>query len=346
MYLLINTTHPTNKGGVAQFYQDLPHIDGMEIAYNYVGTRQGKAGKTLLLGDFCRFLRTALRSRPDIVLLNPSLQRKALARDALYALACRLLAIRVFIFFHGWDLETEQMIDRSPIAFRAVFGRAAGYFVLSQDFKDCLAKWGVSASIMISRTKVAAGLADNVDAKEFSRPRLLFLSRVEENKGVLDLIIAFASLQKDFPEATLEIAGTGSYQGICTEYVMSRGMTGVSFLGYVTGEDKTAAFVRNNIFVLPTRHSEGLPTAMVEALAFGFPVVATRSGGLKDILSNENGELLAETSPDAIRNATAILISNPQRCRDISARNRRYALDEFSSQKVWSDIFSFMGKEI
>lgn len=343
MNILINTTHPDNKGGVAQFYKDTPNLPGVDFAHNMVGTRQGKSGTLLMFADFVRFLRRIVFNRPDLVILNPSLQTKALARDSVYVTICRIFRLKTFVFFHGWDARVEAKISKSPFFFRNLFWRVAGFFVLASEFEHSLRAWGINAPVLVTRTKADLDNCKAPDKRDFFQPRFLFLSRIEEQKGVMQLIQAFAMVKDRFPGATLEIAGTGGFAGACSDYVAAKGIPDVTFLGYVTGQDKAEAFTRNNAFILPTRHSEGLPTAVVEALAFGLPVVATRKGGLNDILTPENGELLCDTDPNTIRDSLVSLFADPDQCHQISAHNRAYATRELTAEKVWADMFDFMG---
>ena len=83
------------------FYRDMPDTPGLKVEFFRVGSRLGRAGALCFPRDFGRFVMLVLFARPDAVLLNPSLQPKALLRDGIFAVTCRFLMIPTFVLFHG-----------------------------------------------------------------------------------------------------------------------------------------------------------------------------------------------------------------------------------------------------
>ena len=123
-------------------------------------------------------------------------------------------------------------------------------------------------------------------------PHLLAVGRLAPEKGFDLLLKALASIRRDFPHAGLVIAGKGPEEArlkaLATELEIA---DAVSFAGYV---DRPGRFYAGaDIFVLSSRH-EGMPNALIEAMASGLPVVATpASGGVVDLLSGRTNAWLA-----------------------------------------------------
>ena len=100
---------------------------------------------------------------------------------------------------------------------------------------------------------------------------LLYLGALEPAKGLLELLAAFSRLHADptVPETTLVIGGEGSLRDELGQRVQELGLgAAVRFAGFLSGEARIRCFREADLFVLPS-HTEGLPNAMIEAMAAG-----------------------------------------------------------------------------
>ena len=123
----------------------------------------------------------------------------------------------------------------------------------------------------------------------------LWAGRLEHVKGVDLLLEAARALRSKTSEPfTLRLAGRGSLR---TDLELQAGKMGlgevVRFLGRITREEMQQEYRAANCFVLPTRY-EAFGAVLIEAMATGLPVIATRSGGPEHIVTGENG-LLVDT---------------------------------------------------
>jgi glycosyltransferase involved in cell wall biosynthesis len=123
--------------------------------------------------------------------------------------------------------------------------------------------------------------------------RVLFLGQLERRKGVYELLEAFAALLPAFPAARLVLGGQGEVAQL-RRRAAELGIEGrVVLLGWIDGPEKQAELARAAVFCLPS-HAEGLPMAMLEAMAAGKPVVVTPVGGILDAVQHgANGLLVA-----------------------------------------------------
>ncbi|HOW71762.1 MAG TPA: glycosyltransferase [Phycisphaerae bacterium] len=137
-------------------------------------------------------------------------------------------------------------------------------------------------------------------------PRLLFVGRLDYLKGIAVLLRALALLRGEGLTPVLTLVGEGPNRGEFEVLVRELGLAdAVSFRGYVPmGEQLWRVYREHDLFVLPS-FTEGVPKVVIEASANGLPIVATRVGGIPDLVPPETGILVppkeVEPLTDAIR---------------------------------------------
>jgi glycosyltransferase involved in cell wall biosynthesis len=133
-----------------------------------------------------------------------------------------------------------------------------------------------------------------------SGPHLLAVGRLSPEKGHVLLLKAMVSVRREFPQASLLIAGAGPEEAALKAACHVLGLdAAVRFAGYI--DRPWTFFPAATLFVLPSRH-EGLPNALLEAAAAGLPIVALpASGGVVELLRDQPGVwLAAEITADAL----------------------------------------------
>lgn len=161
----------------------------------------------------------------------------------------------------------------------------------------------------------------------------LFLSRVHQKKGVLNLVRAWSELRPDNWRLTI----AGPDEGAHLEEVMKEaGRLGVAdcidYLGEVDGDEKAAVYRGADLFVLPT-FSENFGVVVAEALAYGLPVITTRGAPWGDLVSHRCGwwiEIGVEPLKAALREA--MNLSDHERWA-MGERGRKYV-----QRYNWTDI--------
>jgi glycosyltransferase involved in cell wall biosynthesis len=167
--------------------------------------------------------------------------------------------------------------------------------------------------------------------------RLLYLARLEREKGILELVDAVVLLLERGLDISLTIAGTGSVADELSEKVAALGerQNAICLAGYVRGNDKIDAFKSHHLFCFPTQYGEGMPNAVLEAMAFGLPVVTCPVGGIADFFENgKMGALLKDTAPETIANSIASLLEDRSSLLNIATYNYSYAQERFLASTV------------
>lgn len=143
--------------------------------------------------------------------------------------------------------------------------------------------------------------------------KLLSVGRLDPEKGIVYLIEALHGLvSSGRTSIVLELVGTGKEEELLRLMVNNRGLSKhVHFLGYVShGPELFSRYRGSDIFVLPSL-TEGQPQTLLEAMAFGVPIVATRVGGIPHLIQDgENGLLINPFSSRAISEAVKRLIGD------------------------------------
>lgn len=154
------------------------------------------------------------------------------------------------------------------------------------------------------------------------------LGRLEREKGFDLLLQAMAQLQG---EARLLLGGDGSQREALASQAERAGLP-VEMTGFVA--DVPAFLGRTGLFVLPSR-SEGLGLVLVEAMAAGRPVVATRVGGVPEVvLHGETGLLVEPGDVDGLAGAIRRLLEEPELAGRLGAAGRERARQLFSAERM------------
>jgi glycosyltransferase involved in cell wall biosynthesis len=342
--ILVTVPKLTLPGGVSAFWNALlPEFHKMdEVRFRTLEI--GGHGKNVFgpLIDIWK-LRKATKIATDLILLNPSLGSRSFFRDAFFAKYLIRNNISFVVFFHGWNLQFEERIDKKYISFfQKSLGRAKKIFVLSSDFKEKLLAWGYQGEIVIATTTVDAKLfqkqtvINEVDSNEDTL-KILFLSRLIKDKGVYETIKAFENLRTDNFNIQLIIAGSGEESETIESLVEQN--ENISLTGHVEGQEKIELYKNCVLYCLPS-YSEGLPTSVLEAMSFGKPVITTPVGGLKSFFQDgAMGYFVQPKDADDLEMKLRTLLKDQGLRQKIGEFNFDYAHQHIMSDKVAKKMF-------
>lgn len=339
MKVLINIPSLSLQGGVANHYLGLKPYWAERIFYNVVGRRKFGSGFLWFPYDIIKFVLRILLIRPNLLLLNPSLALNATRRDLYFLKVSLYLNQKTLVFFHGWNETTLSDDYKNKLALS--LNCSHGVIVLAEDFKTALLNWGVKRPIFLSTTKVDDRLITdfNPSMKSGTGRNLLFLSRIEFDKGVIIAIDTFAILKMRYTDLQMKIVGYGNAFQYSKEYIERLGIKDITFTGALTGDRLRQEFLNADLYILPTSHGEGIPTSVLEAMAFGLPVITRPVGGLKDFfLDGKMGYLVDSLEPIEFSLRAESLIESLPKRKEISLYNYNYAKEHFMASKVARDL--------
>lgn len=187
-------------------------------------------------------------------------------------------------------------------------------------------------------TPAAAEAAAAAAAAAAGGLSLLFVGRVVRQKGLDVLFEALASLPPALlAGVTLRIVGDGPARPELEAQAQRLGLSErIRFLGWLGRDELPAAYRSAGAFVFPSR-DEGMPNVVLEAMAAGLPVVATRIAGNRDlVVDGETGLMLDTDDVPALAAAIARLAGDAPLCRRLGEGGRRRVVDHFSWRAVAS----------
>lgn len=334
--ILIAIPSLKGKGGVASYYNNIRfYLPEDYFEFLQIGSVKQAGGIIYPLFDQIRFYKAIKKNKPELVHINPSLGPKSFIRDGFFALQAKRKGIPLLIFWRGWDKDFEKKVEMKYLGFfKSTFGRANGFIVLASEFEQKLRAWGVKAPIYRETTCVDDGLLNEFDVQhkwaklgEGSNIKILFLARLERAKGIFETVQAFKLLYDKKLPVSLTIAGDGGARAELEKFVKSIGLEKlVNFTGYVRGVEKRRILADHHIYCFPTYHGEGLPNSVLEAMAFGMPVVTCPVAGLLDIFQDGiTGTFVAPGDYKAIAEEIERFSANPKKIIHIGQYNFQYA---------------------
>lgn len=322
------------RGGVASVERLILEHCGSDIEIRHVATVDDgwPWRKAQVFLRAMRQLRRALKVRQPLVVHIHFSKRGSTARKSI--LAWMTLRARRPLILHAHSGSFDRFFLGLPrflqqLLLKVVFSRADCLVVLSNYWREFYTRsCGLRAErIVVLHNPVA--LPESVPARANRRQvQLFYLGRISENKGAFDLLRAYRALPPQLRSRTRVVfAGDGKVE----ELRAAAGELGaaVEVHSWIDTQQRDALLSASDIFVLPSYY-EGVPMAMLEAMAHGLPVIATRVGGIPDVLDDQiEGLLVAPGQPGELLAALCRLIEDENRRLELGrcARMRARAFD-------------------
>jgi glycosyltransferase involved in cell wall biosynthesis len=287
----------------------------------------GPKGKLALLGMLTGVRREMRRliaeRRPDIIHAHwwfPS------ALAATYTPSATPLVVTL----HGSDVRLATKSAFAPMLFRRVAKRAAAMTAVSQWLADQAGALGAPSKPAVASMPVDV---EHFELNSGNRGRsVLFVGRLNAQKGPADLVTAMASLPA---EVTADFVGDGPDRSALVAQARQLGLDSrVRWHGQLPRSAIISLYRQAAAVAMPSRE-EGLGLVAVEALLTGTPVVAYRSGGVAELIEDgETGILTAPGDTGALAGSLNALLVDPARARRMGAAGRERMLARFTPATV------------
>ncbi len=184
-------------------------------------------------------------------------------------------------------------------------------------------------------------IPNGIDYCRFATPRtplpayddealdVLFVGRLEKRKGLEYLLRAWGLIRDTFPRARLLVVGGGGHRlENYAQYTESRGWREVVFAGYVSPDDLVRYYQTSDVFCAPSTGQESFGIVLLEAMAAGRPIVASKIPGYAEVVADgREGLLVPPKDPAALAVALTRLLADAELRRAMGARGRQKAAD-------------------
>lgn len=300
---------------------------------------------------FASLVRIMRAEKPDVVHLNSS---KA---GGLGALAARIAGVpRIVFTAHGWaHREPRSALARSLITLASWITVVLCHSVIvvsRLDYDDAPASFlrhklrlipnGMDPFPMLTREEARAALGERA-AADLKAPWIVAVSELHPNKGLDVLIRAFASIDParapSSEGARLLLLGEGQERARLTDLIQSSGLESrAHLLGFVANARQYLAAA--DIYALPSR-KEGMPLAVLEAGLAQLPVVASRVGGVPEIImSGVTGLLVPSDDASALASALETLLKDSALREKLAEHLHHRVLRDFSQEQMIEKTFA------
>ena len=266
-----------------------------------------------------------------------------------FACALRKLGLidgAIATVFHGKDMSAY--LKKHPQAYRTLFRQGDLFLPISETWRAKLIALGAPEG----RTLVHRMGVDTTRFSEKARVlppgepvRFIGVGRMVEKKGFDDALRAFADYRANAgaPPATLTLIGDGERRDYLENLATSFGFgASVRFAGLLPHAEVKRELEAAHVFVLPSKTAasgdmEGIPVALMEAMAQGMPVLATRHSGTPELVQHDVSGLLCEEGDwRALARNMAALARAPERWPALGAAGAAKVRAEFDL-KLWND---------
>lgn len=334
---LIVVPAQTGKGGIFNFYENLKVYlpVSYELYYLNGARNSGYLNKIVLTFNHFRNIFRNLNSKEySKVILNPSLNLNSVLRDSLVAMMSNILGVEVIVFWRGWNFKNEKFLKFPFSIITSYLLKSKSSIVLYSKISSSLKKLGFKGNIFFMTTLVNNEAFKYEINNKIESLKIIFLSRVENYKGVFELLEAYKILKEKHNKISLTIAGSGIALPQITEIVKTEKIKDINITGYVVGKEKYELLAGSNIFVFPS-YSEGMPNAVLESMAIGLPIITTKVGGLNDFFEDKKmGYFIEVKNVNSIVTTIEKIIYNHEIINEIKYYNIDFAKKHFKCNYV------------
>lgn len=170
---------------------------------------------------------------------------------------------------------------------------------------------------------------------------VVFLGRLAREKGVTTLLRAM----KQMPKIKLMIIGTGPLEGNLKEEVRKNNILNVIFMGYKTREEIVPLIRDSSFIIVPSEWYENLPMVIMEASALGKPVIASRIGGIQEMVEDGvNGFLFNVADVKDMVDKMEFLWDHPKTIREMGIHGREMVEKKYSLTEHYQAIMRVYSK--
>lgn len=288
-----------------------------------------------ILAAWFRWFFLMARSKDILVHFNFALDKRSSYRDLPLMMFSRMMGKKMIIHLHGGEFLQER---KPPILIKyaliKILSGKEPKIVLSTIEQEIVAEKFKATDIIV--------LANSIDistAVTFSRngmtepvPKLLFIGRVDKNKGIEYIYQALDILKEKGLPFKFLMAGTGPEKDEYVQKFTASLNSHFEYKGVVTGKNKEDLFKESSIFLLPSLY-EGLPISLIESMSFGIVPVVTNVGSIGTIVKPDvNGIFVGRKSAEEIAESIEKLINDRQMMSQMSKNAREIVFRNFDPE--------------
>lgn len=282
-------TAPETRGGISSVinvYRDAGFFEKWGVAYvtSHVDGSSAQKCVTAIKSIF-QFTLLLFTRKVSIVHIH-SASDASFWRKAAFVWIAHLARRAVIFHLHGGGFidfySRQRSLAKQLIG--STLHQADRIVVLSARWKEQIRGITRNDRIVVIGNPVNISKTDYADGQR-NKNVILFLGRIEKEKGIFDLVDAVAKIVIDYPSVRLLVAGQGDITALEARARSAGVADNVSIRGWVSGKEKERVLNEASILALPS-YFEGLPMGVLEAMAHSLPIVASTVGAIPEVVTD------------------------------------------------------------
>lgn len=283
------------RGGIRSVVEGYQN-DGLLEKWNFHIFWTHKEGSkfdktTTFLTAYFKLLKLLIMGEVSIIHAHAAM-RGSFWRKSVFNFTARLFKVPCILHLHGSEMKTfyNSLSRVGKCMVRWSLEHAEVVIVLSESWRSFVEQVAPKANIFIinNYVKLPEQLPPKVNSGKYD---VLFLGVLGQRKGIYDLLECWPKILKELPGARLLVGGNGEVEKAKKLVETLNIGASVLFLGWISGDQKEKLLQESDVFVLPS-YNEGLPMSILEAMSWGKAVVATKVGGIPELITHDVDGLL------------------------------------------------------
>lgn len=336
--LIVGPSIDRTKGGMATVIKDmLENNQNPSVQFRHlVSHAEGSALEKIML-TVRAFLTVLLGSGYDVIHIHVA-SGASFFRKSFMVWAGRLRGKSVVMHVHGADFDTfyHQSAPLVQRYIRKTFTACQKVLVLSGFWKTFFDQYIYAGNTEILNNGVYTDVFRACYTAPANISRFLFLGRLGQRKGVYDLLEAIDILvnQQAQKDILFYLAGDGDIDQVKEIIAKKRLDHQVQILGWINEHDKLKWFREVDTILLPS-YNEGLPMAILEAMAAGKIIISSRVGGIPDLVTERvNGFLIDPGDVQSLHQHIMYVYTHPAEMEQMAQNNIRKIDADYNLNKI------------
>lgn len=344
--------NPTkNVSGIATVVQSIIDNNNQHAYYHYIlGRLDGNLSKfnwfIQLLKQILCFPLYLKKKKIELVHQNLPFDPKGLLRESVINIWCRIFKVPVVLHVHGGIFLMNPPKNKFyRFLAKQLFKYSKTVVMLSALEKEAIAKYYNENNTLV--------LMNSIDTSKFSsshrtvygdKPSLLFMGRIHESKGIVDIVSALKILKKE-TDFRFILCGNGPLREYCINECKQILGNDFEYKGVVFGCEKLNIIKNSDYFILPS-YFEGLPISLLESMSAGLVPIVTNVGSISTVVQNSiNGVIVEKHNPQDLYKKLIRIIPNKAlfqqlSCNAMTTISAEYDIKSYVSKlnKIYSEV--------
>lgn len=281
------------NGGIAKLINTYSKIfDNFSFVSTMRAPEQGKEGKlktfARMIGGLFRMSCKIISGKSEIVHIHTA-SGISFVRESIFLYLASMLGAKTILHMHSGSLV--QFYEKHPKLVAATLNKADIVITIADVWKEYLNSKGHNNVITVGNP---IPLPSPLTSSQNRLLNVLFLGLISENKGIWDILDVFKTHKDEWRnKIKLTIGGNGEVERL-TKFIKDYELNQlVEYVGWIDGEKKCKIFSSSDIYLQPS-YREALGIAILEAMSYKIPVIATETGGIPEIVHDRVNGLLIQ----------------------------------------------------